>query len=69
MILFNRINSYQTSDRQARGEAACEELAKFGDVRGPVLLDLMDSESITRAAEELQGHGPIDILINNAGFA
>ncbi len=33
----------------------------------PVIVDLADLTSVRRAAAEVAGHGPLDILINNAG--
>jgi NAD(P)-dependent dehydrogenase (short-subunit alcohol dehydrogenase family) len=51
-------------------ERALETLAGKGHVAEGVVLDVTDSDAVTRAADQLRASaGRIDILVNNAGIA
>ena len=57
-----------TGRRQAQLEALAAELA--GQVEMHTLaVDLTEREGLTRAIEMLRQKGPVDYLVNNAGFA
>lgn len=54
---------------RARGQAAMEQLTAAGLSAQSVQLDVNDTESIARAAEQIEAeHGKLDILVNNAGI-
>lgn len=52
---------------EGRGRAAAAELASAGDVRF-VRLDVTDDASVAAAARTVGEHGPVDVLVNNAGI-
>jgi NAD(P)-dependent dehydrogenase (short-subunit alcohol dehydrogenase family) len=52
-----------------RGAAAVEELAAGGIDARPVVLDVIDEESVAAAAKQVErDHGRLDVLVNNAGI-
>ncbi len=53
---------------QGRGEAAVAELRAQGAQADLLVIDMEDSASIARAAEEVKAkYGRLDVLVNNAG--
>ncbi|KAL9091477.1 MAG: hypothetical protein Q9165_004863 [Trypethelium subeluteriae] len=53
-----------------KGEKAAAELKQEGLSVEPLTIDVMDDQSIERAAKEVESkYGRIDVLINNAGIA
>src|SRR5262245_35029179 len=51
-----------------KGKAAAEELRKDGIDAHSIVIDVSDSESIGKAATEVErDYGRLDILVNNAG--
>ena len=55
----------------ARGPGPLEDAKRAVDVHGGpvqvVTMDVTDDESVTHGVEEALQHGPIDVLVNNAG--
>jgi NAD(P)-dependent dehydrogenase (short-subunit alcohol dehydrogenase family) len=52
----------------ARGQAAAAALAAAGYAADSVVLDVTDTHSLTRAAQEIDAGGGLDVLVNNAGL-
>ncbi|MCR4283169.1 MAG: SDR family oxidoreductase [Bauldia sp.] len=51
------------------GEDGLAALKAKGVQATLVSLDVTDADAVTRVADELNGHHPVDVLVNNAGIA
>lgn len=47
--------------------AVVEQIRRAGGSAQAVVLDVTDTDSVTRGISEVLAHGPVDVLVNNAG--
>jgi short-subunit dehydrogenase len=47
--------------------ALAEQIRRAGGTAQPVVLDVTDTDSVTRGVAEILAEGPVDALVNNAG--
>lgn len=52
---------------EAAARAVVAEIAELGGLASVVVVDLTDADAIELAAAETLMHGPVDVLVNNAG--
>ncbi|MET9228447.1 3-oxoacyl-ACP reductase FabG [Lentzea sp. NPDC003310] len=63
-------NRVAVVDRSDQAHAVAEEITAAGGTAHPVLADISDPDSVSRAVSDVTSAlGPVEILVNNAGFA